>query len=132
VINADNVFKNPEALRKQLKQLRAADVDGVMVDVWWGIIEGKEPNQYNWGAYKSLFRLIKEEGLKLQAIMSFHQCGGNVGDKVNIPIPQWVRDIGVLDNDIFYTNRCGNRNQEYLSIGVDNRPKLAGRTAVQV
>ena len=78
-----------------------------MVDVWWGIIEGKP---YDWSAYKSLFWLIKEEGLKLQAVMSFYQCGGNVRDEINIPMLQLVRDIGCLDNDIFYTNRSGNRN----------------------
>lgn len=132
VINAQNVLENPEDLREQLKQLKEADVDGVMVDVWWGIIEGNGPKQYDWNAYGSLFRIIKEEGLKIQAIMSFHQCGGNVGDVVNIPIPKWVLDIGTSDPDIFYSNRSGNRDREYLSLGVDNIPLFGGRTAVQV
>ncbi|PPD75886.1 hypothetical protein GOBAR_DD27191 [Gossypium barbadense] len=73
-----------------------------------------------------------ECGLKLQAIMSFHRCGGNVGDEVTIPLPQWVLDIGETDPDIFYTNRKGNRNKEYLTIGVDNQPLFDGRTAVQL
>ncbi|XP_073005111.1 beta-amylase [Typha latifolia] len=131
VISFVNKLEKPEELRKQLKQLRAAEVDGVMVDVWWGIIEAKGPKLYEWGAYRQLFQMVKEEGLKLQAIMSFHQCGGNVGDIVNIPIPQWVRDIGRSNPDIFYTNRKGTRNEEYLSIGVDNQPLFTGRTAVQ-
>lgn len=132
VVNVNNVFEDPDGLKEQLVQLRAAGVDGVMVDVWWGIIEQKGPKQYDWSAYRSLFQLVQECGLKLQAIMSFHQCGGNVGDVVTIPIPQWVLDIGESDPDIFYTDRSSTRNKEYLTIGVDDKPIFHGRTAVEV
>ena len=30
-----------------------------------------------------------------QAVMSFHQCGGNVGDSVNFPIPSWCLEKAV-------------------------------------
>ncbi|KAF5945022.1 hypothetical protein HYC85_015250 [Camellia sinensis] len=132
VITVDNVLENKDGLKKKLKELRAAGVDGVMVDVWWGIVEFKGSKQYDWTAYRSLFQLVQECGLRLQAIMSFHQCGGNVGDVVNIPIPSWVLEIGESDPDIFYTNRSGNRNKEYLTMGVDNLPFFAGRTAVEI
>ncbi|XVF66953.1 hypothetical protein PTKIN_Ptkin10aG0081200 [Pterospermum kingtungense] len=132
VISNDNVFEDKTRMEKQLKELKVAGVDGVMVDVWWGIVESKGPKQYDWSAYRSLFALVQECGLKLQAIMSFHQCGGNIGDEVTIPLPQWVLDIGGTDPDIFYTNRKGNRNKEYLTIGVDNLPLFYGRTAVQM
>ncbi|WJX49861.1 Beta-amylase [Trifolium repens] len=132
VINVNNVFEDPDGLKEQLVQLRAAGVDGVMVDVWWGIIEQKGPKEYDWSSYKSLFQLVQECGLKLQAIMSFHQCGGNVGDVVTIPIPQWVLDIGESDPDIFYTNRSGTRDKEYLTVGVDNKPIFHGRTAIEI
>ncbi|KAF4382608.1 hypothetical protein F8388_015436 [Cannabis sativa] len=131
-VTADNVVGDRDNLEKQLKELRAAGVDGVMTDVWWGIVESKGPKQYDWSGYRSLFKLVQDCGLKMQAIMSFHQCGGNVGDVVYIPIPQWVRDIGESDPDIFYTNRKGNRNPEYLTLGVDNKPLFHGRTAVEV
>ncbi|KAL0397904.1 UNVERIFIED_CONTAM: Beta-amylase 2, chloroplastic [Sesamum calycinum] len=29
----------------------------------------------------------------LPVVMSFHECGGNVGDDVHIPLPQWVIEI---------------------------------------
>lgn len=132
VVTVDNVLENKDGLEKQLKELRAAGVDGVMGDVWWGIVESKGPKQYDWNAYRSLFELVQLCGLKIQAIMSFHQCGGNVGDAVNIPLPQWVLDIGESDPDIFYTNRTGNRNKEYLTIGADNQPLFGGRTAVEI
>ncbi|GAV79953.1 LOW QUALITY PROTEIN: Glyco_hydro_14 domain-containing protein, partial [Cephalotus follicularis] len=130
VVKNDNALENNDGITKQLKELKAAGVDGVMVDVWWGIVESKGPRQYDWTAYRILFELVQQCGLKLQAIMSFHQCGGNVGDVVNIPLPQWVLDIGETSLDIFYTNRTGNRN-EYLTIGVDNQPLFHGRTAIE-
>lgn len=132
VITNDNVLEDKDGLENQLKKLKAAGADGVMLDVWWGIVESKGPKQYDWSAYRSLFELVQQCELKLQAIMSFHQCGGNVGDIVNIPLPQWVLDIGKTNPDIFYTNRTGNRNKECLTIGVDNQPLFDGRTAIEV
>ncbi|KAF5206434.1 Beta-amylase [Thalictrum thalictroides] len=132
VVTSENVLENKQGIEKQLKQLKAADVDGVMVDVWWGIIESKGPKQYDWDAYRSLFQIVQQCGLKLQAIMSFHQCGGNVGDIVTIPIPQWVLNIGESNPDIFYTTRSGERDKEYLSIGVDKLPLFDGRTAIEL
>ncbi|KAF6169302.1 hypothetical protein GIB67_013732 [Kingdonia uniflora] len=131
VITEDNVLENKDEIVKQLMELKAADVDGIMVDVWWGIIESNGPKQYDWNRYKSLFQVVQDSGLKLQTIMSFHQCGGNVGDIVNVPLPKWVLDIGDSDPDIFYTNRSGTRNTEYLTIGVDNQPLFGGRTAAE-
>ncbi|XP_027170125.1 beta-amylase [Coffea eugenioides] len=132
VVNVNNVFEDPETLEKQLKKLKEIGVDGIMVDVWWGLIENKGPRQYDWAAYRSLFELVVKIGLKIQAIMSFHQCGGNVGDIVTIPLPKWVLAIGDKVPDIFYTNRSGTRNPEYLSIGVDNENLFQGRTPVQI
>jgi len=132
VVTTENELEDAGKLRAQLRRLREAGVDGVMVDVWWGIVEGAGPALYEWRAYRELFRIVQAQGLKLQAIMSCHQCGGDVGDVVNIPIPQWVRDVGKGNPDIFYTNQEGLRNIEYLTLGVDDQPLFHGRTAIQV
>ncbi|XP_078168312.1 beta-amylase-like isoform X2 [Carex rostrata] len=132
VISTENQFEKPEELRKNLKTLKSADVDGVMLDVWWGIVENNGPKMYDWSAYRQLFEIVKEEGLNLQAIMSFHQCGGNIGDNIYIPIPKWVREIGESNPDIYYTNKKGTRNEEYLTLGVDDQPLFFGRTAIQM
>lgn len=132
VVTTANELADAAGLRAQLRRLRGAGVDGVMVDVWWGIVEGAGPARYEWRAYRDLFRAVQDQGLKLQAIMSFHACGGNVGDAVSIPIPRWVREVGEADPDVFYTGSGGARNQEYLTIGVDDRPLFQGRTAIQV
>lgn len=132
MITVDNVLGNRAKLEGQLRKLRAAGVDGVMVDVWWGIVESAGPREYDWSSYRSLFQLVQKCRLKVQAIMSFHQCGGNIGDAVNIPLPRWILRIGDDDPSIFYTNLAGTRNREYLTIGVDNQPLFRGRTAVKV
>ncbi|CAN1843860.1 BMY1 [Linum perenne] len=132
VVTPDNVFDNKTTIENQLKQLKSAGIDGVMIDVWWGIIEAKGPKQYDWSGYKELFELLKKLDLKIQAIMSFHQCGGNVGDNVFIPLPNWVLKVGEVGPDVFYTNKGGARNKEYLSLGVDHLPVFAGRSPVQI
>lgn len=30
---------------------------------------------------------------RLQVVMSFHACGGNVGDNAQIPLPRWVLQV---------------------------------------
>nr|GMD51155.1 beta-amylase-like isoform X2 [Ipomoea batatas] len=132
VVTADNVFPNKDNIEAQLKKLKDAGCDGIMVDVWWGIIEAKGPKEYDWSAYIELFQVVKKCGLKIQAIMSFHQCGGNVRDDVYIPLPPWVLAVGDKNPDIFYTNKAGTRNPEYLSLGVDNQALFQGRTPIQM
>ncbi|MBA0736971.1 hypothetical protein Gogos_010456, partial [Gossypium gossypioides] len=67
-----------------------------------------------------------------QVVMSFHECGGNVGDDVCIPLPHWVAEIGRSNPEIFFTDREGRRNPECLSWGIDKERVLRGRTAVEV
>lgn len=64
--------------------------------------------------------------------MSFHECGGNVGDDVCIPLPHWVAEIGRSNPDIFFTDRAGRRDPECLSWGVDKERVLRGRNAIEV
>lgn len=202
-ISSENKVAEPEKLKFGLDTLKAAGTDGVMVDCWWGIVEGKGPGQYDWSGYQELFNLVRQANLKLQVhdynhcvsfntgkfhgwsedlvpntefcslinadtrhecviifayslsalsleavkhqadrfvfffrlfqvVMSFHQCGGNVGDDVFIPLPQWVLDAGMENPDIFFTNQAGTRNPESLSFGVDYERVLAGRTGLEV
>lgn len=52
-----------------LQTLYKAGVEGVMVDVWWGIVE-RSPGQYDFTAYRRLFDMITEAGLKVQVRQS--------------------------------------------------------------
>uniref|UniRef100_R7W0L4 Beta-amylase n=1 Tax=Aegilops tauschii TaxID=37682 RepID=R7W0L4_AEGTA len=124
----DTVRKDGSALNRRkavqasLAALKSAGTAGIMVDVWWGIAESEGPGQYNFAGYIELMEMAKKAGLKVQAVMSFHQCGGNVGDSVNIPLPKWVTEEMDKDQDLAYTDRCGRRNYEYLSLGADTIP----------
>ena len=61
----------------------------------WGICERHGPKQYDFSAYIELFKKARKHGLKVQAVMSFHAGGGNVGDgSCDIPLPPWVLEVG--------------------------------------
>lgn len=73
-------LNKPRAMNASLMALKSAGVEGVMVDAWWGLVEKDGPLKYNWEPYAELVQMVQMHGLKLQVVMSFHQCGGNVGD----------------------------------------------------
>ncbi|KAI3713577.1 hypothetical protein L1987_72157 [Smallanthus sonchifolius] len=79
-------LNKPKAMNASFMALKSAGVEGVMVDVWWGLVEKDGPLKYNWEGYVELVNMVQKHGLKLQAVMSFHQCGGNVGDSCRYTI----------------------------------------------
>lgn len=77
-----------------LRALKLAGVDGVMVDVWWGVVERKSPLVYDWSVYQDLFKMVAEAGLKLQVVLSFHACAESLMDLGNcIDLPLWVTEV---------------------------------------
>ena len=78
------------SFKEQLQNVKNIGVDAVSIDVWWGMVEGSGDQQFDWSYYDTMFKIITDAGLQVQAIMSFHKCGGNVGDDVYIPIPSWI------------------------------------------
>lgn len=125
-------LKRIRSLNVALRALKLAGVDGVMVDVWWGVVERKSPLVYDWSVYQDLFKMVAEAGLKLQVVLSFHACAESLMDLGNcIDLPLWVTEIGRFDNSIYYTDRRGYFSTEYLSAGVDRLPLFYGRTALQ-
>lgn len=135
MIENDGTFTNVDKLTSQLKLLKTGGVDGIMVDVWWGIVQRNGPNTYDWSAYKQLFQICQRFGLQVQANMAFHQCGTNVGDECFITLPKWVLQVANSEPNIFYTDREGRRDEEYLTLGVDTVPLFppnSKRTAVDL
>ncbi|KAE8076168.1 hypothetical protein FH972_014833 [Carpinus fangiana] len=127
----DNTVNQSKATSARLQKLKSAGVEGVMMDVWWGLVERDAPRAYNWGGYAELIEMAKRHGLKVQAVMSFHQCGGNVGDSVTIPLPKWAVEEIDKDQNLAYTDQWERKNYEYVSLGCDTLPVLQGRTPVQ-
>jgi len=131
VVTRDGALTNAGALPDAFKALKGAGVEGIMVDMWWGVVERVGPGQYDWGAYRQLLELLKEAGLRMQACCSFHACGANVGDVVEIPLPSWVLEFALQDPDMLFTDQHGYRNPECLSLFADSAPSLGGRTPLQ-
>ncbi|KAL8162849.1 hypothetical protein V2J09_014338 [Rumex salicifolius] len=130
-VTMNHTVNRKKAMNASLQALKNAGVEGIMMDVWWGLVEGDAPGAYNWGGYAELLEMARKHGLKVQAVMSFHQCGGNVGDSVTIPLPKWALEEMNNDPDLAYTDQWGRRNYEYISLGSDMLPVLKGRTPVQ-
>ena len=110
-----------------------------MFDLWWGLCE-RRPNEYDFQGYLDLMQQCQALGLKVQAVMSFHACGGNVGDSVNVPLPEWVLDLEDTVPELFYRDQRGDASREYVSLSCDRkavfpRGKQKGaklRTALEV
>jgi hypothetical protein len=73
--------KTSETFKEQLKTAKAMGVKAVSVDVWWGIVERDGDNRFVWDYYDKVADAIRDAGLHWAPILSFHQCGGNVGDE---------------------------------------------------
>ncbi|XP_056860998.1 inactive beta-amylase 4, chloroplastic-like isoform X2 [Raphanus sativus] len=126
------IIKRLKALTVSLKALKLAGVHGVAVEVWWGIVERFSPLEFKWSLYDELFRLVSEAGLKLHVALCFHS---NMhlfrGKGGGVSLPLWIREIGDVNKDIYYRDKNGFSNNDYLTLGVDQLPLFGGRTAVQ-
>jgi len=128
----DGKLQKPESLHACLQVLRGLGVDGVMVDVWWGVVERNAPGEYDWSAYKQLLEIVRSSGLSMTAVMSFHACGPNVGDdEYEMPLPPWVIEATKRDPGLLYADQNGYHNPECLSLWADHTPALLGRTPLQ-
>lgn len=120
-----------KAMTQSFRALVAAGVEGVVMEVWWGLVERDEPRVYNWQGYLELVALARRSGLKVRAVMAFHQCGTGPGDPHWISLPLWVLEEIDKDPDLAYSDRFGRRNMEYISLGCDILPVLHGRSPIQ-
>jgi hypothetical protein len=116
------VTDRPE-FRQQLAVAKQIGVDGVSVDIWWGLVERAGDQQFDWTYYDAIFDDIRAAGLKIVPIMAFHQCGGNVGDDCDIPLPGWIwqhyHAAGITPTDLQYQSEFGNRSVETVSLWAD-------------
>ena len=53
-----STVKREKALTAGLRTLKRAGVEGVMVDVWWGVVEREGPRCYDFTAYRRLFEQV--------------------------------------------------------------------------
>nr|GMD98541.1 beta-amylase 8 [Ipomoea batatas] len=111
--------------------LKSLNIDGVVVNCWWGIVERRKNQKYEWSGYRELFDIIRDMELKLQVVMAFNAYAGN-DFNVDIPLPEWVLKIGKDNPEIFFTDRVGRWNTDCLSWGIDRERILEHRTGQEV
>ncbi len=111
------------AFQYQLAACKNLGVNAVSVDVWWGLVEGKADQQFDWSYYDALFKMITDAGLQIQPIMSFHQCGGNVGDTYDMPIPSWIWAIAG-NGGKYISEQYDPGNPEVVSLWAANNQKV--------
>lgn len=107
---------------QQLTTAKQMGVDAVSVDIWWGKVEGAGDEVFDWSYYDTVVQYIENAGLSWVPIMSFHQCGGNVGDVCDIPVPAWIwtHYNGTSANDLKYLSEQNNYSDETVSLWKDN------------
>lgn len=104
-----------------LREAKALGAHAVSTDVWWGAVE-PEDQRFRWDYYDRLSDAVLAAGLDWVPILSFHQCGGNVGDDCDVPLPAWLgpkyRDRGAVEHadDLFYRSARGNVSREVTSV----------------
>lgn len=109
------------AFEEQIRIAKSFGVDAVSVDVWWGDVESGSDNSFDWSYYDTLFSKIKAANLKIVPILSFHQCGGNVGDSYTSLLPSWLwgkyasstlNGITIGSNGLKHKSEQGNYSSE--------------------
>jgi beta-amylase len=123
-------FDSPESkaawgeFDRQLVEAKKLGVDSVSTDIWWGMIEPQQ-GKFDFTYADKLSDHIIKAGLRWNPILSFHECGGNVGDTVNVPLPDWIwahlatKQPGATPDTAKYKSEQGNTSKEYVSLWAD-------------
>ena len=105
-----------KSFRKQLDTLKRNGIAGVTSDLWWGKFEGAAQGNFDWSYYLEYAKTVRAAGLQWEPILSFHRCGGNVGDDCNEPLPNWLwKTSSNADQEMKFIDEKGFVNDEYVS-----------------
>lgn len=92
---AAEAMRRKRAMAQSFRALAAAGVEGVVMEVWWGLVEREFPRRYTWRGYLEIVEMARRFGLKVRAVMAFHQYGSGPDD------PVWSVTISILDSSCF-------------------------------
>ncbi|MBD1388922.1 family 14 glycosylhydrolase [Neiella sp. HB171785] len=118
--------ENWAEFEQQIKQLRRIGVSAISTDLWWGLIEGPQPEVYDWSYYDRMLEVLAAHDMHWVPILSFHQAGGNVNDDFMQTIPLWLWGKILVANpelesvrDLQYVSESGDSSMEYVSLWAD-------------
>lgn len=116
-----NTYQDFTNFESDLETAKKIGINAVTIDVWWGAVEKGTDQNFDWSYYDKVFNLIEKKDLKIIPIMSFHQCGGNVGDDCNIKLPKWIWSHfkNIENKTLMYKSEQENYSKEYISLWAD-------------
>lgn len=108
-----------QAFERDVNRIRHLGAEAISTDVWWGFVE-KQDNVFDFQMYDRIADILARANIKWVPILSFHQCGGNVGDDCSIPLPSWLWKKYAArfgsEKALQYKSEQGNTNAEVLSV----------------
>ncbi|RCU45520.1 hypothetical protein DU002_15840 [Corallincola holothuriorum] len=111
---------------REIRQLRKIGVSAISTDLWWGLIEGRQPGLFDWTYYDRMVEVLAANEMHWVPILSFHQAGGNVNDDFMQTIPLWlwgklIENHDELESvrDLQYVSETGDTSMEYVSLWAD-------------
>ncbi|MDM5188725.1 family 14 glycosylhydrolase [Bacillus sp. DX4.1] len=105
---------NWETFENDLRWAKQNGFYAITVDFWWGDMEKEGDQQFDFSYAQRFAQSVKNAGMKMVPILSTHQCGGNVGDDCNVPIPSWVWKQK-SDDSLYFKSETGTINKETLN-----------------
>lgn len=83
-VGSNGQVRRRKAMVQSFRALALAGVEGVVMEVWWGLVERNQPMFYDWSGYSQIVELARKCGLKIRALLAFHQCGTSPDE------PHWL------------------------------------------
>lgn len=96
---------------KKLNVLKSLGVHAITTDILWAWVEPEE-GHFDWSYYQEYFSRVRAAGLRWVPIFSFHKIGGNVGDNVDVGLPDWAWNKA---RDMRFVSRTGFVSDEYIN-----------------
>lgn len=103
-----------ETFENDLRWAKQNGFFAITVDFWWGDMEKNGDQQFDFSYAQHFAQAVRNAGMKMIPIIATHQCGGNVGDDCNVPLPVWLWNQK-LDDSLYFKSEIGTINKETLN-----------------
>jgi beta-amylase len=103
-----------ETFENDLRWAKQNGFYAITVDFWWGDMEKNGDQQFDFSYVQRFAQSVRNAGMKMVPIISTHQCGGNVGDDCNTPLPSWIWSTKT-DDSLYFKSETGTINKETLN-----------------
>jgi hypothetical protein len=97
--------------------MHALGVSGVVVEVFWGVVEARAPHEYDWSTYQHLVQLLQDEGFVVQVRACMCACAcACVSMRGRVWRPTWGRGGCQGQGRARNADACGGGRCRFLSL----------------